>query len=176
MSRGVSRIADRYGNPSGSVGTVCAADEIRLAVATSSQSPSARSSRNLARRAVTRSSRAQARRVATMRRSRMVRPFDVFFAADVQCPTLLEQQGFGVRGSRFLYAVGWLAFCSRSPDSLTTKAESETVDFRFRHRRPGAERRTVPRPARCSWRATSGARWKDAWSKARTSAKPTASF
>ncbi len=39
-------------------------------------------------------------------------PFDAFFAADVKRPRLLEQEGLGIRGSRFTYAVGKLILWS----------------------------------------------------------------
>jgi molybdate transport system substrate-binding protein len=39
-------------------------------------------------------------------------PFDAFFAADVERPTLLERDGIGVAGTRFVYAVGRLALWS----------------------------------------------------------------
>ncbi len=42
-------------------------------------------------------------------------PFEVFFAADVRRPKLLEDEGLAVPGSRFTYAVGRLALWSREP-------------------------------------------------------------
>ncbi len=39
-------------------------------------------------------------------------PFDAFFAADVKRPALLEKKGFGIKGTRFTYAVGRLALWS----------------------------------------------------------------
>lgn len=42
-------------------------------------------------------------------------PFDAFFAADAERPQLLERDGAGVAGSRFLYAVGRLALWSTRP-------------------------------------------------------------
>ncbi|HKI97421.1 MAG TPA: molybdate ABC transporter substrate-binding protein [bacterium] len=42
-------------------------------------------------------------------------PFDVFLAADVRRPHLLELDGLGVSGSRFTYAVGRLALWSAKP-------------------------------------------------------------
>ena len=39
-------------------------------------------------------------------------PFDAFFSADAERPKLLESEGIGVAGSRFLYAVGRLALWS----------------------------------------------------------------
>jgi molybdate transport system substrate-binding protein len=40
-------------------------------------------------------------------------PFDLFFAADVERPRLLEKQGVAIAGSRFTYAVGRAVFGSR---------------------------------------------------------------
>jgi len=42
-------------------------------------------------------------------------PFDVFFSADAERPKLLEEDGLGVKGSRFTYAVGRLALWSPDP-------------------------------------------------------------
>lgn len=42
-------------------------------------------------------------------------PFDVFFSADRERPELLEQEGFGVAGTRFTYATGRLALWSPDP-------------------------------------------------------------
>ncbi len=39
-------------------------------------------------------------------------PFDAFFAADVRRPRLLEEEGLGLAGSRFTYAVGRLTLWS----------------------------------------------------------------
>lgn len=39
-------------------------------------------------------------------------PFDIFFAADALRPTLLEERGFGIAGSRFTYARGRLVLWS----------------------------------------------------------------
>jgi molybdate transport system substrate-binding protein len=43
-------------------------------------------------------------------------PFEVFFSADDERPKLLEQEGLGVKGSRFTYAVGRLVLWSPNPD------------------------------------------------------------
>ena len=45
-------------------------------------------------------------------------PYDVFFAADVQRPKKLEDQGFGIRGSRSTYAVGALVVWSTHIDTV----------------------------------------------------------
>jgi len=42
-------------------------------------------------------------------------PFQIMLAADDKTPALLEQQGYGVPGSRFTYAIGKLALWSREP-------------------------------------------------------------
>jgi len=59
-------------------------------------------------------------------------PFEAFFAADVERPTLLEQEGIAVRGSRFLYAVGRLALWSPRPGFVDDGGRVlETGEFRF---------------------------------------------
>lgn len=59
-------------------------------------------------------------------------PFEAFFAADVERPKLLEQDGIAVRGSRFLYAVGRLALWSPRPGFVDDEGRVlETGDFRF---------------------------------------------
>jgi len=45
-------------------------------------------------------------------------PFDVLLAADVKRPTLLEQGGQGVRGTRFTYAIGALVLWSADPEKI----------------------------------------------------------
>ena len=42
-------------------------------------------------------------------------PFDIFLAADVERPALLEESGRAVPGSRFTYAIGTLLLWSRDP-------------------------------------------------------------
>lgn len=42
-------------------------------------------------------------------------PFDIFLAADADRPRLLEKSGYGVKGSRFTYAIGSLVLWSRDP-------------------------------------------------------------
>jgi molybdate transport system substrate-binding protein len=59
-------------------------------------------------------------------------PFEAFFSADAERPTLLEQQGIAVEGSRFLYAVGRLVLWS--PRAGFVDAEGRVLDggnFRF---------------------------------------------
>ncbi len=43
-------------------------------------------------------------------------PFDIFFAADVKRPKLLEEQGITQKGSRFTYAIGKLLLWSPTPN------------------------------------------------------------
>ena len=43
-------------------------------------------------------------------------PFDVFFSADNERPKLLEDEGLGVKGSRFTYAIGRLVLWSPDPN------------------------------------------------------------
>lgn len=45
-------------------------------------------------------------------------PFDVLLAADAKRPALLEQEGVGVVGTRFTYAVGALVLWSLEPDRV----------------------------------------------------------
>ncbi|MBC8286124.1 MAG: molybdate ABC transporter substrate-binding protein [Nitrospinae bacterium] len=45
-------------------------------------------------------------------------PFDVLLAADAKRPTLLEQEGVGVTGTRFTYAVGALVVWSLESDRM----------------------------------------------------------
>src|SRR5574338_564544 len=39
-------------------------------------------------------------------------PFDVFFSADSERPRKLEEEGFGIKNSRFTYAIGRLVLWS----------------------------------------------------------------
>lgn len=45
-------------------------------------------------------------------------PFDVFLAADQERPRLMEQNGSGVTGTRFTYAVGQLVLWSPDPEAF----------------------------------------------------------
>ena len=59
-------------------------------------------------------------------------PFDAFFAADVERPTLLEQEGIAVAGSRFPYAVGRLVLWSARDDLVDAEGRVlESGAFRF---------------------------------------------
>lgn len=50
-------------------------------------------------------------------------PFDVFLAADDDTPARLEQEGDGVAGTRFTYAIGKLVLWSKRPDFVDEKGE-----------------------------------------------------
>lgn len=57
-------------------------------------------------------------------------PFMVFFSADQDKPTTLEQDDLAVPGTQFTYAVGKLALWSADPDLIDTRA-SILMDNRF---------------------------------------------
>jgi molybdate transport system substrate-binding protein len=50
-------------------------------------------------------------------------PFDILMAADDETPKKLEQEGFGVAGSRFTYATGKLVLWSPKPGFVDAKGE-----------------------------------------------------
>lgn len=50
-------------------------------------------------------------------------PFDVLLAADDETPVKLEQEGWGVVGTRFTYAVGKLVLWSKRPGVVDDKGE-----------------------------------------------------
>jgi molybdate transport system substrate-binding protein len=50
-------------------------------------------------------------------------PYDILLSADTQTPRKLEQEGLGVAGSRFTYAVGRLVLWSRQPGRVDDKGE-----------------------------------------------------
>ncbi len=59
-------------------------------------------------------------------------PFDLFFAADVRRPALLEQEGVAVAGRRFTYAIGKLALWSPDSSRVDSLGQVLTLDkFRF---------------------------------------------
>ena len=58
-------------------------------------------------------------------------PFDVFFSADNERPKLLEEEGLGVKGSRFTYAIGRLVLWSPDPDLV--KGEDTLRSRKFKH-------------------------------------------
>lgn len=49
-------------------------------------------------------------------------PFEVFLSADEARPKRLVEEGLGVRGSVFSYAVGWLVLWSRAPGMVRGEA------------------------------------------------------
>jgi molybdate transport system substrate-binding protein len=58
-------------------------------------------------------------------------PFDVFFSADVERPTLLEEEGLAVKGSRLTYAIGRLVLWS--PDPSLVQSERTLSSETFKH-------------------------------------------
>ena len=59
-------------------------------------------------------------------------PFHAFFAADVKRPRLLEEQGLGVPGSRFTYAIGKLVLWSPKADYVDPSGQVlKNGDFRY---------------------------------------------
>ena len=60
-------------------------------------------------------------------------PFDVFFSADVKRPSLLENEGLAVQGSRFTYAVGKLTLWSADPTMIDEDGESVLSNKPFDH-------------------------------------------
>jgi molybdate transport system substrate-binding protein len=58
-------------------------------------------------------------------------PFEVFFSADDERPKLLEEEGLGVKGSRFTYAVGRLVLWSQ--DSALVTGEDTLKNGKFKH-------------------------------------------
>lgn len=68
-------------------------------------------------------------------------PFDVFFSADMERPKLLEDEGLGVRDSRFTYAIGRLVLWS--PNADLVKGE-ETLRSKMFKRLAIANPKTAP--------------------------------
>lgn len=68
-------------------------------------------------------------------------PFDVFFSADMERPKLIEDEGLGVKDSRFTYAIGRLVLWS--PNSDLIKGE-ETLRSRNFKRLAIANPKTAP--------------------------------
>ncbi len=50
-------------------------------------------------------------------------PFDIFLAADVRRPALLEKAGVGVPATRFTYALGQLVLWSASPNKVDARGD-----------------------------------------------------
>ncbi|MBX3300982.1 MAG: molybdate ABC transporter substrate-binding protein [Nitrospira sp.] len=57
-------------------------------------------------------------------------PFDVFFSADMERPKLLENEGLGVKDSRFTYAIGRLVLWSPSPDLIKGEETLRSQKFK----------------------------------------------
>jgi molybdate transport system substrate-binding protein len=57
-------------------------------------------------------------------------PFDVFFSADAERPKLLEEEGLGVKDSRFTYAIGRLVLWSPNPNLITGEHSLRTEHFK----------------------------------------------
>ena len=68
-------------------------------------------------------------------------PFDVFFSADMERPKLLEDEGLGVKDSRFTYAIGRLVLWSPQADLI--KGE-ETLRSKSYKRLAMANPKTAP--------------------------------
>lgn len=59
-------------------------------------------------------------------------PFEVFFAADVKRPELLDQEGLAMSGSRFTYAVGKIVLWSPRPNFIDLSGNVlEQGEFRY---------------------------------------------
>jgi molybdate transport system substrate-binding protein len=59
-------------------------------------------------------------------------PFEVFLAADIRRPKLLEEEGIAIAGSRFTYAIGKIALWS--PDENLVDAEANVLtEGKFKH-------------------------------------------
>jgi len=56
-------------------------------------------------------------------------PFDILFAADAARPSLLEESGLGVEGTRFTYAVGRLVLWSADSDTDGEYCEQALADL-----------------------------------------------
>ncbi len=68
-------------------------------------------------------------------------PFDVFFSADMERPKLLEDEGLGIKGTRFTYAIGRLVLWS--PNENLIKGE-ETLRSKQYKRLAMANPKTAP--------------------------------
>lgn len=108
-----------------------AADEVRVAVAANFAAPmekiAAEFARDTGHRAVI-SSGATGKFYAQIRNGA---PFEVFLSADDETPAKLEQEGLGVTGSRFTYAIGRLVLWSPKPGYVDPQGEVlKKGDFR----------------------------------------------
>jgi molybdate transport system substrate-binding protein len=57
-------------------------------------------------------------------------PFDVFFSADMERPKLLEDEGLGVKNSRFTYAIGRLVLWSPNADLVKGEETLRSKPFK----------------------------------------------
>ncbi|MBK9949602.1 MAG: molybdate ABC transporter substrate-binding protein [Nitrospira sp.] len=57
-------------------------------------------------------------------------PFDIFFSADTERPKLLEDEGLGVKDSRFTYAIGRLVLWSPSTDLIKGEETLRSKKFK----------------------------------------------
>lgn len=57
-------------------------------------------------------------------------PFDVFFSADMERPKLLEDEGFGVKDTRFTYAIGRLVLWSSNADLIKGEETLRSKKFK----------------------------------------------
>lgn len=57
-------------------------------------------------------------------------PFNVFFSADNERPKLLEEEGLGVKGNRFTYAIGRLVLWSPDPSLVKGEDTLRSVSFK----------------------------------------------
>ena len=55
-------------------------------------------------------------------------PFDILLAADAKRPALLEQEGVGVKGTRFTYAVGALVLWSLDAEKVLGVESLKQID------------------------------------------------
>ncbi len=68
-------------------------------------------------------------------------PFDVFFSADMERPKKLEDEGLGVKDSRFTYAIGRLVLWSPNADLIRGE---ETLRFKQYKKLAMANPKTAP--------------------------------
>ncbi len=57
-------------------------------------------------------------------------PFDIFFSADMERPKLLEDEGLGVKDSRFTYAIGRLVLWSPNSDLVKGEETLRSKNFK----------------------------------------------
>lgn len=57
-------------------------------------------------------------------------PFDLFFSADMERPRLLEDEGLGVKDSRFTYAIGRLVLWSPNADLVKGEETLRSKNFK----------------------------------------------